>query len=133
MKLNCLVVDDRESNLTSFRRLIQAFGHDVTVATGSIMAIELMKHHRFDFVLTDKDMPVGDEGMEVVHQGRILQPHAIIWMDTGLFDEQVREQAVFLGADDCFDKISVIGELSKLMKDADYFARKMEQNLARSH
>ena len=55
-KFNILYVDDEEDNLLAFRSVFRRF-FNVYTASGGKEAIELMKQHRIQLVLSDQRMP----------------------------------------------------------------------------
>jgi CheY-like chemotaxis protein len=80
--LSILVVDD----VAAFARLLadslRAAGHAVVCAANGREAIGLLPAHRFDLVVTDIIMPVGN-GFELIDEVRRLQPAARILAISG--------------------------------------------------
>lgn len=55
-----LIVDDYEINLEIMKAQVGAIGYETETARNGLQALNLMKEHHFDMVLTDIDMPVMD-------------------------------------------------------------------------
>ncbi len=58
--LDLLLAEDHPVNQRLAQRLLEKRGHRVTLATNGAVAVELAKHHAFDLILMDVQMPVMD-------------------------------------------------------------------------
>ncbi len=67
--LQVLVVDDHPMNIKLLDRYLNKRGHQVSQATGGVMAVEMCGEHNYDLVLMDIDMPDLD-GHEATRQIR---------------------------------------------------------------
>jgi CheY-like chemotaxis protein len=80
--LSILVVDDVESFAKLLAQGLRDRGHAVTCATNGTDAAAVLKHLRFDAVVTDIIMPSGD-GFELIDEVKRMQPHARILAMSG--------------------------------------------------
>jgi DNA-binding response OmpR family regulator len=58
--MRILLVDDHLDSLTAIAKILTHNGHDVATAHNLLIASSLCKHGRFDFVISDPDLPDGD-------------------------------------------------------------------------
>jgi DNA-binding NtrC family response regulator len=79
-----LFVDDESRILLSLRAIFRA-DYDVTTAEGGSKALEVLKHERFEVIVSDQRMP-DVPGVEVLRAARELQPQAIRMLLTGYSD-----------------------------------------------
>jgi response regulator RpfG family c-di-GMP phosphodiesterase len=80
---NILVVDDDESILAVLQETLRREGHDVTVASDPLTALELLKQKEFAVFLIDQQMP-GLTGLEFLARAKIAQPDATRILITGV-------------------------------------------------
>lgn len=52
-----LIVDDTEANSNLLAQIIRAEGFEVTIASSGREALEILKHSRPDFIISDLNMP----------------------------------------------------------------------------
>jgi signal transduction histidine kinase/CheY-like chemotaxis protein len=97
-----LVVDDEPEILALVKEILGDAGH-VEVAAGGREAIEKLKAHAYDLVLTDVMMPEMS-GMELVQYLRLNQPEVMVIVFTGYANYQDAVGAVKLGAFDYLAK-----------------------------
>ncbi len=83
-KSTLLFVDDEPDVVDTLRRSFRK-GHTVLTATSGEEAIDLMRQHPVDLVLSDQRMP-GLTGVDVLKAARHLQPEAIRMLLTGYSD-----------------------------------------------
>ncbi len=69
-----------------------SYGYEVTVCNSLETALERLKAETFDFILTDYNIPSGDEGEMIVKMARLLQPMAFIVLWSGRMDKEVSEK-----------------------------------------
>jgi two-component system, sensor histidine kinase and response regulator len=86
-----LVVDDEETVALTIRRILELDGYHVLATTSGETALELMRAHAFDIVLTDLRME-GVDGFELLTQLRNSNPDsvAIVLTGYGSLDSAVR-------------------------------------------
>jgi len=92
-----LLVEDNEINLSIMRSQLSAMGFEVKTATNGQQALRQISEARFDFILTDLEMPVLD-GYQLVREVRRLEEGsqtptpvlAITASDFDLNDEKAR-------------------------------------------
>jgi DNA-binding NtrC family response regulator len=102
-RAHILVVDDSPSTVEILQRTLKNAGYDVATAPAVCEAIEILKVHSFDLVLTDLRMPrVG--GLELVKYVRENLPHTGVIMITGFPSIDGAVAAVKGGADDFLAK-----------------------------
>lgn len=71
--LRILVVEDHADTLKVLARLLDHFGHEISVANGAQSALEIVDSKEFDVVLSDIGLPDGT-GYEVIAQAKRKQP-----------------------------------------------------------
>src|SRR5665648_517646 len=77
-----LVVDDEEIARTNLEYILRKEGHQVTTAANGLEALEKVKAHEFDVVLTDLKMEKMD-GIQLLESVKQIAPHTDIVMVTG--------------------------------------------------
>jgi two-component system response regulator HydG len=98
-----LVVDDEPSNLASIEKIFQRDGMRVLTADGAKAALELVRLHRVDVVLTDLMMP-GVSGLELLKALKQLSPDTEVVMMTAYGTVETAVQAMREGAYDFVEK-----------------------------
>ena len=106
-RLCVLVADDEKEIRLLLQHWLRRAGHLVTCAASGDQAARLMKHQRFDLVVTDVVMPDGD-GYEVIAHFRRLQPHARIVAVSG--------GGQYLHSSDCLKLARGLGAHATVMK-----------------
>src|SRR2546429_7356796 len=71
--LRILVVEDHADTLRVLARLLDHFGHEISVADGAQSALEIVEAKEFDVVLSDIALPDGS-GYEVISQAKRKRP-----------------------------------------------------------
>src|SRR5258708_17677193 len=71
--LRILVVEDHADTLRVLARLLDHFGHEISVADGVQSALEIVESKEFDVVLSDIGLPDGS-GYQVIGQAKRKQP-----------------------------------------------------------
>lgn len=98
-----LVVDDEDSVLSVFEKLLPRRGLKVQTARTGEQAISLLKGGRFGCLLVDKNLP-GIDGIAVMREARKLQPYCACIMMTGFSSTASAVEALRLGATDYLEK-----------------------------
>ena len=98
-----LVVDDEESVLTVFEKLLPRRGLKVKVSTTGEAALEALKKASFGCLLVDKNLP-GIDGFAVMREARKLQPYCAAVMMTAYASAASAVEALRLGAIDYLEK-----------------------------
>ena len=68
-----MVVEDHADTLRVLARLLDHFGHEISVADCAQSALEIVESKEFDVVLSDIGLPDGS-GYEVIAQAKRKQP-----------------------------------------------------------
>lgn len=98
-----LVVDDEPSNLASIEKIFQRDGLRVLTADSAKVALEVVRSHRVQVVLTDLMMP-GTSGLELLKAIKQLSPDTEIVMMTAYGTVETAVQAMREGAYDFVEK-----------------------------
>jgi len=72
-RLRILVVEDHGDTLQALSRLLNHFGHEISVADGAQNALKLIDSKEFDVVLCDIALPDGN-GYDVIAQAKRRRP-----------------------------------------------------------
>ncbi|HET7542524.1 MAG TPA: sigma-54 dependent transcriptional regulator [Polyangiaceae bacterium] len=98
-----LVVDDEASNLASLEKIFQREGMRVFTADGAKAALELVRRHRVQVVLTDLMMP-GTSGGELLRALKEVSPDTEVVLMTAYGTVETAVQAMRDGAYDFVEK-----------------------------
>jgi two-component system response regulator HydG len=98
-----LVVDDEPSNLASIEKIFQRDGMRVLTADGAKAALETVRRHRVQVVLTDLMMP-GVSGLELLRAIKQVSPDTEVVMMTAYGTVETAVQAMREGAYDFVEK-----------------------------
>ncbi len=96
MSFELLLIDDEESVRTTLAGALEIKGFQVTEAASAYEAIELVKTHDFDLVVSDLCMP-GLDGIEGARAMRALKPELPLILITAHEAEGVLERALSQG------------------------------------
>ena len=100
---NLLIVDDELSMRQFLTHLFQREGHTVRVAENGRKAMELLRTHPADVIISDVKMPdMG--GIELLRAARELHPNVEVIMMTAFANESTAHEAFLLGAFDFVNK-----------------------------
>jgi two-component system response regulator HydG len=102
-EITVLVVDDEASNLTSLQKIFEREQMRVLVADGAKAALDLLRKHRVQVVLTDLMMP-GTSGLELLKAVKELAPDAEVVVMTAYGTVETAVQAMREGAYDFVEK-----------------------------
>jgi two-component system response regulator HydG len=98
-----LVVDDEPSNLESIAKIFQKDGLRALTAPSARAALELLRTHKVDVVLTDLMMPAVS-GLELLRAAKQLAPDVEVVMMTAYGTVETAVQAMREGAYDFVEK-----------------------------
>jgi len=98
-----LVVDDEPSNLESIAKIFQKDGLRALTASSARAALELLRTHKVDVVLTDLMMPAVS-GLELLRAAKQLAPDVEVVMMTAYGTVETAVQAMREGAYDFVEK-----------------------------
>lgn len=97
--IKLLVVDDEKGLCEYLRDFFSPKGYQVFTATTAEGALSLVKKEAPELILLDVNMP-DMNGLEILRMIKKISPHAKVIMVTVSDDEDTREKARILGADD---------------------------------
>lgn len=107
--LQVLVVDDEESLRNFIRRNLEKRGCNVFTSANGLEALAIFEQENIELVIMDVMMPNMD-GLETIRRIREKSIVPVIVL-SALGDEQIKVQALNLGADDYLTKPFGVGEL----------------------
>src|SRR5690606_9321608 len=102
-ELTVLVVDDEPSNLASLRKIFERDAMRVFTAEHAKAALEIVRHHRVQVVLTDLMMP-GTSGVDLLKALKELSPDTEVVLMTAYGTVETAVQAMREGAYDFVEK-----------------------------
>ncbi len=103
MKAFVLVVDDDDANRVTLERILSREGLDVVHAASGRAAMELLREHRVDLVLTDLKMP-GMTGIDLLKAARVVDPDMEVVVMTAYGTVETAVEAMKEGAYDFVSK-----------------------------
>jgi two-component system response regulator HydG len=98
-----LVVDDDASNLASLEKVFEREGCDIRTARDGREALELLRQHRVDVVLTDLMMP-GVSGTDLLRNAKTVSPETEVILMTAYGTVETAVDAMKEGAYDFITK-----------------------------
>ena len=110
-----LVVDDEDAVRDMLRRMLEARGHEVALASDRPSAVAGYLRHRPDVVLLDLLMPEVD-GLAVLAELRRVDPAARVVMLSSLREEAKVARAIELGARDYIVKPVLFRQLQECVE-----------------
>src|SRR6267143_1298845 len=114
-----LVVDDEQSMRVMLEARLAKAGHGVEVASDVAGVDRALAASEFDVVITDLRMRTGGDGLDVVRKVKAAQPEAEVILMTAFGSDDVRRQALELGAYGYVEKSPTLAsELIALAKAA---------------
>jgi two-component system, NtrC family, response regulator PilR len=108
--LRVLIVDDEQSMRDMLRIVLRREGYDVSVARDGREAIEILRNHPMDLLLSDIRMPEVS-GVDVLRAAKDLNRDIIAIMMTAFASTDTAVEALRLGANDYFTKPFSMDEL----------------------
>jgi ATP-dependent Lon protease len=113
---NVLVVDDEEIARTNLEYILRKEGHQVDTAANGMEAMEKVKAHEFDVVLTDLKMEKMD-GIQLLESVKQIQPTTEIIMVTGYATVATAVDAMRKGAAHYLSKPIKLDELRATVRE----------------
>jgi putative two-component system response regulator len=110
-----LVVDDMEAMRLALVKCLHLSGYEVMAASSGAEALELLRTHTFDLLLTDQTMP-GLSGLELTEAVSRMHPDMPIVVLTGHTDVELAKDSLQRGASDFVTKPVNIRELPILVE-----------------
>lgn len=116
--MRILVIDDEQSIRVMFAEILSSLG-DVTTAANGINGLDVFKHSGgFDVVFTDRTMPGGMLGEEVVREIKRSSPKTFVVLISGDEREEVKSVGKAAGADRIFFKPVRLEEIEEAVEAA---------------
>lgn len=112
-----LVVDDDETFMRACIRVLEAWNYDVTQATNSQAALELVGSRSFDVILSDINLP-GASGLDILRAVRSRDPDAPVILMTGGPELETARLAVEWGAQSYLIKPLPVPQLKEVLERA---------------
>lgn len=103
-KKKILIIDDEDFTQGFLKRVLEPAGYQLVAAYDGEQGIDLFKKEVFDLVLLDLKLPGSMNGMQILQQLKIMQPHALIVMMSGHGTADIAVEAVKMGAEDFISK-----------------------------
>lgn len=122
-----LLVDDNRAGLVARKSVLEELGHDITIASTPLDAIEQFKDLNFDIVVTDFKMPTMN-GVELIRELRAIQPAIPVILISG-FSEALGLNEETTGANIVIQKSAQ--EVAQLIRGVTRLARRVPRKLAR--
>lgn len=114
--LSILIVDDEPNIRDGISQHFLLDGHQTFTAKSGSDAIEIVKKHQIDFVITDIQMPDGD-GEWLLEEIRRIDPNIPIVVLISGFTNLTKEQAISKGALDLLVKPIDMERLESYIRD----------------
>ena len=114
-KSKILVVDDERNVLFTVTAILEQEGYDVDAAPSGADALEAIRHHQYDLVLTDLKMP-GLDGLAVLEEVRKISPETVTVMMTGYGSLDTALEALQLGAYEYLIKPTEVQDLKAAVR-----------------
>jgi ATP-dependent Lon protease len=122
-----LVVDDEEIARTNLEYILRKEGHQVDTAANGLEALEKVKAHEFDVVLTDLKMEKMD-GLQLLESVKQIAPHTEIIMVTGYATVSTAVDALKKGAAHYLSKPIKLDELRDTVREIVEKKRHLQMN-----
>jgi len=115
MKASILVVDDEEMSRFILREALTKRGYAVEEAADAETGLRKLRHHPYDLVLLDIQMP-GLSGIDAIPKFKDIDPSVMIIMTTALASKETIMEAISRGALDYFVKPFKMEEMEVVVK-----------------
>ncbi len=91
-----LICDDDPEIRAAMKRTLR--GYDVVEASSPREAMDLLKAHAFDALISDFNLDADSDGLDLLQHARVAHPHVIRFLVTGNRDLDVAARAVNEGS-----------------------------------
>lgn len=117
--MTLLYIDDDEDDREIFREAVSLV-HGLTLITSNGMgsAFEILKSQFIDIIFIDYRMP-GIDGREFLlelKKEQLLRENTRVYFYATFMQDFEKRECVAIGARDCFEKPSDVGEISRIIK-----------------
>src|SRR4051812_26904390 len=114
-----LVVDDERSMRELLEFVLKRSGYAVETAANGRLALDILREHPFDVIVSDVQMP-DMTGIELLEHVKTASPETLVIMITAFATVDTARQAFKLGAEDFIIKDSGfdVDELTVLVRKA---------------
>ena len=112
-----LVVDDHAPNRELFREALDDFAYEISEAQTASEALEHLRHHKADLVVTDVRMP-GISGVELLKRLHSQYPNTVVILVSAFATVASAVEAMKLGAHDYLTRPFPIDELRLVIQRA---------------
>lgn len=118
-KKKVLVVDDERAIREMLSKRLETMGYEVVSASNGIEGLRFMREEqgKFDLVITDRIMPGGPLGEEVVREIKRDYPAVKVIFMTGQSEAVIFETALRAGADKVFAKPLLLDTFEAAVKE----------------
>ena len=114
-RIKVLVVDDKKVIGDFFDFTLGYFGHDITVVHDSREALKVAQEKEFDIAFLDIMMPERN-GVDVLREMKSVIPHLPVVMMSGYSLQEMKDEAMQLGAAWCLKKPFELDDVRQVMK-----------------
>ena len=115
--MKILVIDDEEVIRDFMSEILSQFGIVATASDG-ISGLKLFKCNQFDIVFTDRSMPGGMLGEEVIREIKLSSPKTFVVFMSGDDQEEVARVGKAAGADRIFFKPVRLENIERAVMEA---------------
>jgi DNA-binding NtrC family response regulator len=126
-KAHLLIVDDEANTLASLSRAFRLAGYEATVCDSAARALELVKNHTFDLILSDVVMP-GKDGLSLLEDFKKMELATPVVMISGQAHIEMAVRATRLGAVDFLEKPLSTDKLLLTVENVLNLRRLQEEN-----
>jgi len=107
-----LIVDDDQGIRFLMSEYLNAYGFQAMTAGSAAQARSRLKHSRYDFIISDFDMP-GESGLDLFRYVSCRYPDVPFILMTGSYDSRVKRDALRMGVYKFLEKPFQFSELMK--------------------
>lgn len=137
--MKVLIIDDEKGIRDSLSAALEDEGYDTLAVSNGHDALDILKEHDFDIVITDLVLP-GMNGMQILNEIKRDYPDTIVVMITGHESVENAVEAMKSGADDYIPKpildpdemlmkLAKAAEIRHIKKENRNFHRRLEAEL----
>ncbi len=123
-----LVVDDEATQRQTVGSILEGWGHEVLEAATGDQALDLVRSHAVDLVLTDMRMP-GMSGLDLLRQCRQMRPDIAVVLMTAFGNIETAVEAMRDGATDFLTKPIDLDQLEIVVGRALEMRRLIRENM----